>query len=298
MMHPVLLQAQWKDYVLIDCGNGEKLERYGKYVLRRPEPQAIWPAKLTESEWSQKAHATYVRTKGRDEKLLNSERGEWKCKPGMPESWYVAYQVDGDLIKIRLALTAFGHIGVFPEQQANWDFIEQQLSGKPGQNFLNLFGYTGVASLVAKKMGADVVHVDSIRQTIHWAGMNQTESSLSGIRWVVEDALKFVTREARRGNKYNGIILDPPAYGRGPDGEKWVFQQDIPKLMHELSKILKPENAFLVLNTYSMGHSPVSISNLLHSYLNASQVEFGELVLYSETEIKLPLSSFARITRK
>ena len=208
----------WKDYELIDAGGFEKLERFGKWILRRPEPQAIWDKSLEDREWQKLAHASFVKAAGAD-----AEKGQWHLKPGMADRWRIRYQQGGMTLKFRLGLTSFKHVGLFPEQAANWDWIYEKVKTLPkGEKprVLNLFAYTGGASLAACAAGADVTHVDSVKQVVSWSRENMESSGLDGIRWVVEDAFKFVQREVRRGKTYHGILLDPPAYGRGPDGEK------------------------------------------------------------------------------
>ena len=214
-----------RDYELLDTGSGEKLERFGRYVVRRPEPQAIWRKSLDDREWL-RADASFLR----DSK--SEERGEWKLRPEMPSRWSVEYRYKAMQLRMRLALTSFKHVGIFPEQAANWNFIYDSISelrerGIERPKVLNLFAYTGGATLAACAAGADTTHVDSVKQVVTWARENMEQSGLDGVRWIVEDATKFVEREVRRGNKYHGIILDPPAYGRGANGEKWVLEDDI-----------------------------------------------------------------------
>ena len=204
-----------RDYELLDTGCGEKLERFGRYVVRRPEPQAIWRKSLDDREWL-RADASFLR----DSK--SEERGEWKLRPEMPSRWSVEYRYKTMQLRMRLALTSFKHVGIFPEQAANWNFIYdsvEELREKCGierPKVLNLFAYTGGATLAACAAGADTTHVDSVKQVVTWARENMEQSGLDGVRWIVEDAVKFVEREVRRGNKYHGIILDPPAYGPLP----------------------------------------------------------------------------------
>lgn len=287
------LIASWKDYSLIDSGEGEKLERFGKYILRRPEPQALWKRKL-DREWNELWHGRYERVKGSGEKLLNSERGNWVTRNGMPESWYMDWHGAENPIKFRLALTAFGHVGVFPEQSANWEFITKRVNNSAEEcNVLNLFAYTGGATLAAAVAGAKVTHVDSIRQTVNWANQNVQENQLNGVRWMIEDAFKFVSREVRRGNRYQGIILDPPAYGRGPAGEKWVFDDDMEALTSMCIELLVP-HGFCIINIYSIGHSPLVLHNMVQKYRPEVIPEAGELVIVSETGQALPLSAFYR----
>ena len=345
----------WEDYELIDSGCFEKLERFGKFVTLRPEPQAVWNKSLSEEEWERLATAIFRRDAGSD------ERGRWLLGAGMPEQWHVAYKYKDMHLKMRLGLTSFKHVGLFPEQAANWNFIydsvaairtglkiaektgstagivadavtgaetragsvgktatagagyaDADTAGKP--RVLNLFAYTGGASLAACAAGADVTHVDSVRQVISWGRGNMEASGLDGIRWVVEDALKFVRREVRRGKTYHGIILDPPAYGRGPDGEKWVLEENIGELLELCSRLLvtgerpkqspvasgpsvhgHPVQSFMVVNLYSMGLSALLAKSAVNQLFPKPEMEeFGELFFYDRAEKMLPLGVFYR----
>jgi len=293
----LLSPHNFSDYELIDCGGFEKLERFGKYVTRRPEPKAVWSPSLPEAEWRKLAHATFVHEKG--ERSNPDERGTWSLKPNMPDRWFVSYRHNGLDMKLRLGLTSFKHVGVFPEQAANWDFVysaARQL--KPSAKVLNLFAYTGGASLAARAAGADVTHLDSIKQTVTWANENQQASGLDGIRWLVDDALKYVQRQVRRGTKFSGIILDPPAYGRGPDGERWLLSEGILELLSGVEKMLEPRRSFLVLNLYALGFSSVVCDTLVRSVFgDPKQRESGELVLKDKFGKRLPLSVFTRFVR-
>jgi 23S rRNA (cytosine1962-C5)-methyltransferase len=290
-MFQLLSPSDWKDYELIDCGNFEKLERFGQYTLIRPEPQA---------DWNRKADARYIREKGKDQIVLNSDKGRWQIKTGMPENWYIDYHYKEMHLKFRLALTSFGHIGIFPEQAENWKFIYDTLLHKIKvlrPKVLNLFAYTGGASLAARSAGAEVTHLDSVKQTITWTNSNREASGLEDIRWVVEDAMKFIRREARRGNTYHGIIMDPPAYGRGPTGEKWVLEQGINELIELSAQLLEPTHSFCIVNLYSMGLSALVIDNLVGQHFGVKHSEMGELFLQSSSDLKLPLGTFLRFTR-
>lgn len=287
----------WTEYELIDSGGFEKLERFGNHILRRPEPQAVWSKSLSEDDWDKRPQAWFKRAKGKES--ADFERGEWLQKPTMPGQWFVNYHYKNMHLKFRLGMTSFKHVGIFPEQAANWDYIYDQVQGMDIQKprVLNLFAYTGGASLAACAAGAEVTHVDSVRQVLTWSRENMEASNLEGIRWMLEDALKFVQREVKRGKSYEGIILDPPAYGRGPDGEKWVLEECITPLMEACSKLLDPKQGFLILNLYSMGFSAVIASNLLKSYFpQAKAIEYGELVVSEHSGKKLPLSVFARFS--
>jgi 23S rRNA (cytosine1962-C5)-methyltransferase len=290
-----LSPTDWTEYELIDSGGFEKLERFGKYVLRRPEPQAVWNKALSEADWERAANAWFKRAKGKDSS--DNERGEWLRKSSMPDQWFIEYHYRQMHLKFRLGMTSFKHVGLFPEQASNWNFIYDKVSSldmsKP--KVLNLFAYTGGASLAACAAGAEVVHVDSVRQVVTWSRENMEASGLDGIRWIVEDAMKFVQREIKRGKRYEGIILDPPAYGRGPDGEKWVLEENIAPFLQACSQLLDAEKGFLILNLYSMGFSAIIAKNLLSSFFpQATNIEYGELVVREKSGNDLPLSIFAR----
>lgn len=289
-MISLLTPTHWKDYELIDCGDFEKLERFGNLVLSRPEPQAVWKKTLSEQDWKKQTH---IRFKGR-----SATSGEWvKNSAHLPDRWNVEYKNDDVSINLRLGLTSFKHVGVFPEQAVNWDYISSSIKKfkTPSPKVLNLFAYTGAASLIAKAAGADTTHVDSIKQVVNWANENQELSKLKDVRWVVEDALKFVKRELKRGKKYNGIILDPPAFGHGPNGEKWKLEDHIQEMMQDVVQLLDEEEHFLILNTYSLGFSSVIVENLIKtSFPQVKNLETGELYLQATSGIKLPLGVFGK----
>ncbi len=292
-----LLSPVWEEYELVDSGDFEKLERFGRHLLRRPEPQAIWRRTLSDEEWARMADGTF-RREGRDE-----ERGGWSLRRGMVEQWRVSYLLAGrHRLTMRLGLTSFKHVGLFPEQAENWEFIYARTSelrarlGRPPR-VLNLFAYTGGASLAACAAGAEVTHVDSVRQVVTWARENMEQSGLDGIRWVVEDALKFVRREVRRGHRYDGIILDPPAYGRGPDGEKWVLEQHIGQMLDCCAQLLDAGGGFVVLNLYSMGLSALlARSAMCQIFPPVSTEQFGELYFTDRFHKSLPLGVYYRAT--
>lgn len=285
----LLLSPQnFNDYELIDVGNFEKLERFGQYITIRPEPQAVWQPKLSYREWEQKAHVKFV--------AKSSSSGNWNKLKNTPDRWNIQY---GDL-KFRLALTSFKHVGIFPEQAVNWDYITESVGALnvSEPKFLNLFAYTGAASIAAKAAGADVTHVDSIKQVVTWANENMQHSNLDNIRWVVEDAMKFVKREVKRGKKYHGIILDPPAYGHGPNGESWKLEDNIDEMLKNVLQLLDEEKHFLILNTYSLGFSSMIIENLIYNNLSYKPaLETGELYLQATTGNKLPLGVFGRFRK-
>ena len=292
------LTPDLQDYELIDTGNFEKLERFGRYVTRRPEPQAIWRPSLAEEEWRRLSDASFLRDARSD------ERGEWRLREGMPSRWTVEYRYRGMRLRMRLGLTSFKHVGIFPEQAANWDFIYDNCLALGGDGrteaprVLNLFAYTGGATLAARAAGAGVTHVDSVKQVVTWARENMEQSGLEGVRWIVEDALKFVQREVRRGNRYDGIILDPPAYGRGANGEKWVLEEGIGEMLACCAQLLESERAFLVLNLYSMGLSSTLARTAVRQAFGAPCTEqWGELCFTDRGGKELPLGTYYRFTR-
>ncbi len=315
----------WKDYELVDSGDGEKLERFGNYYMIRPEPKALWGKTMPAGEWERMAH-TRFRPGAGFAKAGKEDSGTWERLKRTDDQWYIKYHgaQKGLDFSLRLGLTSFKHVGVFPEQSSNWEYIYRETSklvenarknpsasgvaadGRP--KVLNLFAYTGGASLAAKAAGADVTHLDSVRQVVTWAHGNQDVSRLDGIRWVVEDAMKFAKREAKRGNVYQGIILDPPAYGHGTDGEKWKLDECLFEMMKTVNTILAPENSFLVLNLYSNGFSPVLGETVVREAfglqepgatvgLAGYELESGELALRDRFGKVLPLSIVIRLKR-
>jgi 23S rRNA (cytosine1962-C5)-methyltransferase len=294
----ILTPEYWKDYELLDCGDFEKLERFGDYVTIRPEPQAVWKKVWSNAEWEKQAHVRFI--------PRSSSAGEWKKIKKMPDQWQISYPLqfkrsENLHLTFRLGLTSFKHVGVFPEQAVNWDVIHSSLrsmkTGKP--KFLNLFAYTGGASIAAKAAGADVTHVDSIKQVVTWANENMTLSKLDNIRWMVDDALKFVKKEIRRGNKYQGIVLDPPAFGHGPNGEKWKLEDNIAEMMDSVLQIVDENEHLLILNAYSLGFSALITENLFGGFAKQHQSEMscGELFLQAKSGIKLPLGVWGRLTK-
>ena len=292
---------EWKDYELLDSGGGMKLEKFGGFVLARPEPKALWDKDMSEEQWSSMTHTRFTPGAGFG-KAGKEDSGTWDRLRKMPDQWWIRYR---NYFSLRLGLTSFKHVGVFPEQAANWDYIFSQTSRiaasqETRPKVLNLFAYTGAASLAARKAGADVTHLDSVRQVVTWAHENQDRSGLDGIRWIVEDAMKFARREAKRGNVYQGIILDPPAYGHGPDGEKWKLDECLFDLMKDVGKILAPQNSFMVLNLYSNGFSAALGETVVRQALSLSPdfpLDSGELALRDSFGKVLPLSIFVRLRR-
>ena len=300
----------WRDYELIDCGDGLKLERFGRFTMIRPEPKAIWAKTLPAEEWLKLAHTRFSPGAGFG-KAGKEDSGTWDRLKKMEDQWHILYPglQKGLEFDLRLGLTSFKHVGVFPEQAPNWEFIyarTAELASKAkaaGQNpprVLNLFAYTGAASLAAKAAGADVTHLDSVRQVVTWARGNMESSGLDGIRWVVEDAMKFARREAKRGNRYSGIILDPPAYGHGPDGERWKLDDCLFGLLQNVARILEPKDSFMVLNLYSNGYSALlgeTVVKEAFKLKGAYTLESGELALRDRFGKDLPLSIVVRLTR-
>lgn len=307
MMKVEFPSSVWSDYALVDSGNGEKLERFGKYLLIRPEPKALWDKTLSEKEWLARAHVRFKPGAG-FARAGKEDSGTWEKLRRMDDQWWISY-AGGPKFKLRLGLTAFKHVGVFPEQAPNWEYIYRNTSdlvqdaaaaGAPKPRVLNLFAYTGAASLAARAAGADATHLDSVRQVVTWAHENQDASSLDGIRWLVDDAMKFVKREVRRGNTWQGIILDPPAYGHGPDGEKWKLDELLNEMLKGVSSILAPKDSFMVLNLYSNGYSALLGETLVRQAFSlpaTASLESGELALADSFGKALPLSIFVRLRR-
>jgi 23S rRNA (cytosine1962-C5)-methyltransferase len=294
----LLTPTHWKDYELLDCGDFEKLERFGKYITIRPEPQAVWKKVYSNADWEKQAHVKFI--------PKSSSSGEWKMLNKMPEQWTIDYalQENGksgkDTLTFRLGLTSFKHVGIFPEQACNWDVIYNYLKSLEKPKFLNLFAYTGGASIAARAAGADVTHVDSIKQVVNWANENMQKSNLDNIRWMIDDALKFAKKEQRRGNFYQGIILDPPAFGHGPNGEKWKLEDNILEMMDCVLQILDPQKHLLILNAYSLGFSALVPENLLRPFAtkHKSNLNIGELYLEAKSGVKLPLGVWGRLEKK
>jgi len=289
----IILQASpaWQDYELIDSGDGYKLERYGKYILKRPEPEAIWRPALPEKDWNS-VSATF--------KPGNEENGgHWETRKPLDERWQMNYR---DL-KFWVQLSASRHVGVFPEQASQWDWLSEQIrgAGRPVQA-LNLFGYTGLATLAAASAGARVTHVDASRKVIGWARENQDLSGLAErpIRWIIDDALKFIQREARRGNRYDGLILDPPKFGRGPKGEIWEFYKLLPELLAACRQVLSPQPTFVVLTAYAVKASALTLHYAVSEVMQrfGGQTEAGEVVLQEASAGRLlSMAIFARWQR-
>ena len=285
----ILITRGDADYELLDSGDGEKLERFGAVVMRRPDPQSLWPKLLPEGEWD-KADAYFLR---------GSDKAEWSFKQKLPERWEVAF---GNL-KFWIKPTAFKHVGLFPEQFINWEWLKGVVQRTETPEILNLFGYTGAATLACAKAGAKVVHIDGSKAAMNWARDNADLSGLSDkpIRWIVEDARKFVERELKRGNLYDGIIMDPPAFGHGPENELWKIEDDFLPLIEACKKLLKPKPLFFLINGYSAGYSAIAYKNNLLSLQEkfGGQIEIGELTIEeSKSGRLLPAGIFARWSGK
>jgi 23S rRNA (cytosine1962-C5)-methyltransferase len=270
------LPPVWDEYELLDSGNGAKLERFGNYLLIRPEAEAIWKPTLPDIHW-QKANATFIPGKG-------EEVGTWQFKTKLPERWQMNFQG----LRFWVQLSSSRHIGVFPEQASQWQWIIQKVKqSNPPLKILNLFGYSGIATLAATSAGAQVTHVDASQKAIYWARENQTLSGLqnSPTRWIVEDALKFVRRESRRGNLYDGIILDPPKFGRGPKGEIWEFYKLLPLLLESCSQVLSKNPQFIILTAYAVKASALTLYEAVEEIMKKfnGNTRAGELVLQEKS---------------
>lgn len=268
--------ADWNDYELIDTSAGERLERWGDVILIRPDPQIIWNTPKTNPLW-RKAHARYHRS--------NTGGGHWQENKKMPAVWSIRYKD----MTFNLKPMGFKHTGIFPEQAVNWDFAMNKIKGaKRPVKVLNLFGYTGAASLACASAGAEVCHVDASKGMVAWAKENAVSSGLADkpIRWLVDDCVKFVEREIRRGNHYDGIIMDPPSYGRGPKGEIWKIEEKIYPFIELCTKILSDDPLFFLVNSYTTGLQPAVLTYMLETQVAA---KFGGKVV--SDEIGLPVSS-------
>jgi len=297
-------------YALIDSGEGDKLERFGVFTLARPDPQALWLKSFPAEVW-QKAQGVFspepAQTKNEKGKVGISEKSSWKMKAGTPEKWQITL---GDL-QFWIKPSSFKHVGIFPEQVGNWDWLRDVIKnykaspevkskiGSEKVSVLNLFGYTGGATLAAASAGAEVVHVDGSKTAITWARENAELSGLGGkpIRWILDDAVAFVKREVKRGNKYDGIIMDQPVFGRGPDGEVWKIEDDFLKLIDLCKQIMKPKPLFFLINGYAAGYSALAYENILKNLTKdwVGSIETGELTIEEEkTGRLLPAGIFGR----
>jgi len=292
-MAPVLVADDWSDYALMDSGDGQKLERFGPYTFIRPDSQALWPRRLSEKDWAYDAAFS-----GQE----SEEMGRWRFVRRVPETWPISWGG----IRFHARCTPFRHLGLFPEQSVHWrwcrDLIEARVKQAPKASppkVLNLFGYTGVASLVCAKAGASVTHVDASKKAVGYARENQALAGLDDrpIRWIVDDALKFVEREIRRGNKYHGIILDPPKHGRGPTGEIWKLEEGLDRLLTACVELLEEDALFLVATVYAVRLSFLALDNGLAAALGnrLGQREAGEMAIPEQGSNRLlPTAIFAR----
>ena len=282
-------------YKLLDSGNMQKLEQIGPYKLVRPSPQAIWAPKLSKSDWKQ-AHGTYTRNKSSDD----GGNGKWEWKREVKRDFDILYAG----LFLRMRLTNFGHMGLFPEQEDNWQWLREKIhtrmekTNNSNLHVLNLFAYTGGASLAASQAGAHVVHVDAAKGVVDWARKNAELSHLNRrpIRWIVEDALKFVRREERRGNSYQGIIFDPPSFGRGPKGEVFKIEKDLPALLEACRSTLSKDALFALYSCHTPGFTPLGLTNQLQTLIGgrSGTVECGEMVIQDANQRPLPSGVYAR----
>ena len=282
----MFLSGNWKDYELLDCSDGERLERWGRYILVRPDPQVIWKGEKTAAGWKN-PDAVYRRS--------SSGGGAWG-KNSLPEKWTVSY---GDL-RFLIRPMGFKHTGLFPEQAVNWDWMREILRKRPGASVLNLFAYTGGATVAAASAGASVCHVDASKGMVGAAKENAELSGLADapVRYIVDDCRKFVEREIRRGRKYDGIIMDPPSYGRGPSGEVWKIEDEVDGLIGRASLLLSDDPLFFLVNSYTTGLSPNTMAYLLEIRVKkrfGGSVEASELALpCTATGAALPAGAAAR----
>ncbi len=273
--------SHWSDYELIDAGNNKKLERWGEIITIRPERNAYFSPILTQKDWAQKAHFEFIEE--------TSNKGIWKTlKQNTPKEWQINYKSS----VFNLRLTQFKHLGIFPEQQTNWEFIKSNI--KPGEKFLNLFAYTGGASLIANSAQADVFHCDSVKQVITWSKENMESSNQNNIHWVFDDALKFATKEVKRGKKYDGIIMDPPAFGLGAKKERWKIETKFPELVKVASELLS-ENGFLIINTYSPKLKEEKIYRIVKEFFPRKKIEVNKLSLKTSTGKTLEYGELTRV---
>jgi 23S rRNA (cytosine1962-C5)-methyltransferase len=286
MDYLILKTESSTDYELLDSGDGKKLERYGRFIFSRPDPQALWLKRLSEKEW----------TSADGEFKRSADNAEWKIEKGVPERWQISLAGLNFWIKP----TAFKHLGIFPEQASNWEWIKNLVGGaKRKTSVINLFGYTGGATLAAASAGAEVCHLDGSKVAIAWARDNAEISGLSGkpIRWILDDAVKFVKREIKRGRRYDGIVMDPPAFGHGPGGELWKIEDSFMELMDLCFKLLSDKPLFFLINGYASGYSAIAYKNNLLpiSEKYGGGLEVGELAIKeTKSDRLLPCGIFAR----
>ena len=284
------ISNNWKDYECIASGDGEKIERWGSIILRRPDPQIIWHKNKNNTVWNNWDGIYHRSTHG---------GGSWEFNKKIPDSWIINY---GDL-KFKVSPTNFKHTGIFPEQAVNWDYVMEKIKKCDNKNLriLNLFAYTGCATMAASSAGAaEVVHVDASKGIVSWAKENMELCGLMNnkIRFIVDDAIKFLEREKRRGRTYHGIIMDPPSYGRGPNGEVWRLEDNLDELLNKVKDVLDKDYSFVLINSYTTGLSPTSLSNILSLTFENSTVETGEIGLpIKEDNLILPCGIYGKVTK-
>jgi len=282
--------SAFPDFALLDTGDGLRLEQWGPFRLSRPDPQIIWDRHLAPDEW-RKTDAQFEGT---------GERGRWTVAKQLPESWPVTYQlpIAKQHVTLKARLTPFKHTGIFAEQAANWEWMEKLLQGKRERKILNLFGYTGAASMILTILGQQVTHVDASKPAIGWAKENQQVNKLpkDSIRWILDDAAKFVAREVKRGQQYDGIIMDPPAFGHSPDGKTWRFNKDLPGLLRDCVSLLSDDADFLLINGYATNSSAIALQNILEDAMKhkPGKKEHGELCLKQQDGRLISTGIFAR----
>ncbi|RMF46067.1 MAG: oxidoreductase [Bacteroidetes bacterium] len=285
MEYHLLTPSRWRAYRLLDFGEGYRWEKWGPHTVIRPDGWAVGPAQVARQNW----HARHVY------QPTGPYQGKWE--PPLPEKWTLPYTGEGWRIQLWARAGKFKHLGFFPEQAAHWEWLYAWLRKHPGAQVLNLFAYTGAASVVAALAGAEVTHVDSSRSAITWAAENAQLNGISTIRWLVEDARRFVQRAVRRGKRYEAILLDPPAFGTGTDHRRWVLEEDLPPFLAALRPLLHPEKGLFLLNVYTGAFSPLTLRRLVREWLEPPTVEeVGELALASETGRYLSTGLFVRFT--
>lgn len=284
----MLVARDWKEYELMDAGHGEKLERWGDVILRRPDPQAIWPPLRDDRFWKQ-ASAVYVRSE--------TGGGHWEQKRSIPKRWIISYKD----VRFHVEPTGFKHTGLFPEQAVNWDWMRDLVrKADRAIRVLNLFAYTGAATVALAKTGAEICHVDAAKRMVVRAKENAALSGVdrSPIRFITDDVMKFIRREERRGNRYDAVIMDPPTYGRGPTGELWKLEDALYDLMQVCKQLLSKQPLFVLVNSYTTGLSPMVAANMLKSLVKSKyggSVTCGELALpITDSDMVLPCGAYGR----
>ena len=282
--------APSKEYELLDCGRGRKLERFGKVILDRPEVEAQGQAALPPSKW-RSAHWQFEQHKG--------QTGRWNKVQGGPEDWHIHYQIAAHKLRFKLQLTSFKHLGIFPEQAENWRYIQKQLKRINGEKkVLNLFAYTGAASIVAAACGARVTNVDSVKQILNWAKNNAEQNRIESIRWILEDARSFVAKAVRRGEQYHGIIMDPPAFGHGTKNKNWKIERDLHQLLEDSMKLLHKDKHFFILNSYSPKMSADNLHDLVRSVPQfPKKFELSTLAIKTNHSQVLPFGNLLRFSQ-